>query len=244
MKAATVALLSVATVVTVVPLATATARGTAPPDEECAYEDPDFGLHTHELDIDNVRVSRSQRDPLSFAVAFSKDIELAPDTGFQIAVDTDSDRGTGDPEGFELFFSYVQGAPDPNPRLNKWEGGTWTRTTTPSLAFSHEGDQVTLQLDADELPPAFSFQVGAGTRWISDDPDIDWAPQREHVVAGSDLGVWTFPACGQIGSDAGDKGGKWVVPVIAGIFGLGAMVAVAGWTIERIRRRSTESGAP
>src|SRR5262245_31554045 len=29
-------------------------------EEACSYEDPDFGVHTHPLDIDKVRVSRSQ----------------------------------------------------------------------------------------------------------------------------------------------------------------------------------------
>ena len=233
MKSAAVALVAAATAVVPVPdLARA-----APAEAECTYTDPDFVMHTHALDIDEVRVARSQNGLLTFTVGFPKDLELASDTGFQIAVDADSDRATGDEQGFDRFFGYVQDAPEPNPWLSKWRDGRWTKVPTPSLEFSHDRDRMAFRLDAGELSDAFSFQVAAGTRYGSDDGDVDFAPEREHVVVASERGVWTFPACETIGAEAADSGGGWMLPVVLGAFGLGAVLAVAGWTVEKIRAR-------
>ncbi|HEY7179307.1 MAG TPA: hypothetical protein VH305_09045 [Gaiella sp.] len=209
----------------------------APGEMACSYEDPDFGIHTHSLDVDTVSVAHSKNNRVTFTVAFPTEIELASDTGFQIAVDRDFDPGTGDEDGFDLFIGYVQDVPEPNPWLSEWRSGDWTPRAASSLAFSHERDHVVFQLDEDELPDAFRFQVAAGTGFGSADADVDFAPEREHVLAASERGVWSFPACETIGAEAADSGGGWGMPLVLTVVGLGAVVAIAGWTLEKLRGR-------
>jgi hypothetical protein len=221
-------------------LAALVAGGPAPgaADVSCSYSDPDFGIHTHALDIDTVRVDRSADTLLTFTVGFAKDVALNPDTGFQIVFDGDGDPRTGDPDGFERYVTYVEGESQPNPWLDEWRGGEWKLAGAPSLAFSHADNSVVFEVRAPDLMTegAFSFRVVAGTGW-SDSEDIDVAPEREHVLMASDPGVWTFPACGTIGADSEDGEAFPLGMVALLLFGAGAVVGVSGFVVERVRER-------
>ena len=209
-------------------------------DVTCSYSDPDFGIHTHALDIDKVRVERSEAELLTFALEFPETLDISRDTGFQIAFDTDADDSTGDPDGFERFFAYVEGDPAPNPWLSEWRAGDWQIVDAPSLAFSHRDSGVTFTVGTPDLAVAnaFSFRVAAGTHWSSDSADVDVAPEREHVVAASDPGVWTFPACGMIDDDPVTGGGSFPLGIAALVlFGAGAVVGITGFVVERVRGR-------
>ena len=110
----------------------------------------------------------------------------------------------------------------------------------PALAFRLWDANVRFTVTTWELmtADAFSFQVAAGTGWSSDNNDIDFAPEREHVVAASDPGVWTFPACETIDDDPSTGGDAFPLGIVAlGLFAAGAVVGVSGYVVERVRKR-------
>jgi hypothetical protein len=224
----------------------ATSMTAAGGDEVCRFEDPDYGLHVHSLAIDTVTVTRSN-GLLSFEMTFPDDFELSDDMGFLVSVNSDRDSDTGAETsglrpGDDHRLSYQHHDGSPFVGLDVWRDGEWQDAPSASPEFTHEERAVTLEIDASELgsPEQFEFWVAAGTNLSSDNPDIDYAPSREHALLPADSGVWVFPSCGFIAADGGgtDPSGRVLALLAAGILGAGAVVGVTGWTVERIRKRS------
>lgn len=215
----------------------------------CTYSDPDFGAHTHRLDIDRVTVSRSAANELAFHMTFVGSPSLRHDMGFQVAIDGDRDRSTGDKDGDEYYFVHVVGGPAPNPVLETWKNGAWQESRAASPSFSEAGGGVTFRISAAALgnAPAFDFWMLAGTDWSSDHSDLDQAPQREHVLFSPTTGRWSFPSCALIPGPGGSNSGLGWSDVVSSLAGIGALVLVAllvVFTARRIGRRRSMNLPP
>lgn len=218
-------------------------------EQVCTYSDPDFGAHTHPLDIDRVTVSRSTANVLAFHMTFVDSPPLRHDMGFQVAIDGDRDRSTGDKDGDEYYFAYVVGGPAPNPILEVWKGGAWHETRAASLSFSEAGGGVTFRISAAALgnAHAFDFWMLAGTDWSSDHSDLDQAPQREHVLVSPTTGKWSFPSCALIPAPGGSNSGLGWSDIVRTLAMFGALVLVAllvVYTARAISRRRSMNAPP
>jgi hypothetical protein len=199
--------------------------------------------------ITRVVVSRSQDEQISFRVEFSAPVTLDPErTKLQVALDTDRDVTTG-VDGLEFALDWQSGDAAVLEAVN----GEATTTRAP-LDFRHDRTSATFAVPASAIgnPSRFDFYV-----FIAEGEDlVDEAPSHVLVSAGAD--PWTYPADGEPGpgeayptdsyDDATDltlsERPSFLYILIGGVFGGGALLAVAGWGFERWRRRRTPATPP
>ena len=208
--------------------------------------------HAARPHIDRVVVSRDEQDRLEFRIFFASPVIVAPDDQIQVAIDADRDLGTGidgldsslDLSGSDVLderaaLLTVDGEPViSHPRS--------LRFSSEAAGFALSWSSVTLSVPAPVIgdPGRFDFYV-----FIRIDGKLDEAPSHVLVSAGSL--PWTYPKDGE--PEAGDaypvetyvdltdttlSDQPWViVGVIAGVLVFGGALAVAGWGVERLRRR-------
>jgi hypothetical protein len=204
-------------------------------------------------DIDRVTVSRDDHGRITFHIAFAAPLTLGIDDQVQVAIDADRDYTTGiDGLDYSLDWSFgsaalltaVDGEPEQsNPssfRFKKENGEFLTSAATFSIAAADIGS-----------PKRFDFYA-----FVQEDGDLDEAPS--HVLFSAGSAPWTYPVDGEPaagvpyptetyvdGSDftVSERGGAFLVIVVVGLFGVGAILAVGGWSVERLRKRKRARGS-
>lgn len=195
--------------------------------------------------IEHVVVSRSADDVISFRIEFAEPVVLADDTTVQVAIDVDRDTGTGI-DGLDYALDWTGYG-----SLLTAEDGDEVETEPESLEFDHTGATVTFSIAAADIgsPRRFDFYT-----FIEQDGHTDIAPV--HVLFSD---TWTYPKDDlQAGGDYPTERyedlvdgslseGTWGIGTIATVAGsllaLGALVALAGWGIERYRKRRRQQRA-
>ena len=224
--------------VAAVAAALASAGGAAAGVARCEYEDDDPARAKYALDIEKVEVRR-RAGALRFRVEFAKEIALEDGDGIQISVDSVPDAGE---DGDDYYFDFIRGYEFGAPTFSVWEDGDWSEVEPPPVRFSLRGRDATFRIAARDIgnPERFGFWVVAETDFDPDGEGGDYSPEHE---------VWGFPSCRKTGAPeprAGERDdGEWFplvpVAVVAGaVFALGALVAIAGWSYERIRARGAQ----
>lgn len=196
-------------------------------------------------DIEQVVVSRSAAGTLTFRIEFAAAVVLDEETTVQVAIDADRDAATGvngleyslDWTGYASLLTAVEGNP--------------SESSPASLEFADEGDVVTFRISASDLGDLDRFDFYA---FIRQGDVLDEAPS--HVLFSAGAAPWTYPggdvpAAGEpypteTYDDLSDltlseRGWTFVLAIVGGLLGLGAIVGVTGWSVERRRRRR---GAP
>jgi hypothetical protein len=191
--------------------------------------------------IERVVVSRSAQDVITFRIEFAEPVALDDETRVQVAIDADRDSSTGvdgleyslDWLGYVSMFTAVKGEE--------------VESEPESLKFEHTGSTVTFSIAAADIgsPDRFDFYT-----FVKQDGHTDIAPV--HVLSSA---TWTYPegdpsAGGSYPTetyeditDGSLPEGGWGVLVygIGGLLALGAIVAVAGWSFERYRKRRKQA---
>jgi hypothetical protein len=196
-------------------------------------------------DIDQVVVSRGADGTLTFRIEFAEPVVLDDETTVQVAIDGDRNGATGvngleyslDWTGYASLLTAVEGSP--------------SESSPASLEFADEGDVVTFRISASDLGDLDRFDFYA---FIRQGDVLDEAPS--HVLFSAGAAPWTYPsgdvpAAGEpypteTFDDLGDftlseRGWTFVLAIVGGLLGLGAIAGVTGWSVERRRRRR---GAP
>lgn len=211
--------------------------------------------------IDRVTVSRDGNDRLRFSIFFAKPVIVDPEDQIQVAIDADRDRGTG-VDG--LDYSLDQAGPltgaDQAMLLTAVDGEPVT-SRPPELRFSHEAagygfsaSSVTFTVPASLIgdPRRFDFYV-----FIRVEGELDEAPS--HVLFSAGSAPWTYPKDGEPdagaaypadvyvdGSDFTLSERGWLLLVVVGgvVLGVGAILGVSGWSVQRLRERRRSRSAP
>ena len=198
----------------------------------CEYHDVDPPRAEYALDVETVEVSR-RGSALLFRITFADEVVLEEDDGIQVAVD--ADPRTGDDDGDDYFFDFIRGDARGPPTLNVWGDDDWTQVERSSLRFALQGNDAVFRIAARDLgdPDGFGFWVVAEQAWDPDSEDGDYGPEyRDH---------WGFPSCRAIDAPRPtvrlDRGKPFPLAgvVLAATLGLGASLAVVGWSYERVR---------
>jgi hypothetical protein len=210
--------------------------------------------HAARPNIDRVTVSRDADDRLTFRILFAKPVIVDPEDQIQVAIDADRDPATG-VDG--LDFSLDQAGPltgADQATLLKALDGEPVASMPPELRFSHEAagfgfsaSSVTFSVPAALIgdPRRFDFYV-----FIRVEGELDEAPS--HVLFSAGAAPWTYPkqrepAAGNAyptetymdGSDFTLSERGWLFLVVVGgvVLGVGAILGVSGWSVQRLRER-------
>ena len=211
-------------------------------------------------DIDRVTVSRDEQDRLTFRIFFASPVGLDPDDQLQVAIDADRDPSTGvDGLDYSLDQSGSLIGVDDDRLLTAVDGEPVT-SNPPELRFDYEpagfgftASSATFSVPASLIgdPARFDFYV-----FIRVDGDLDEAPS--HVLFSAGALPWSYPREGEPGAgraypvetyvDGSDatlsERPRLVLVVIVGLlFGIGALLAVGGWSVQRIRARKRSGPA-
>jgi hypothetical protein len=209
-------------------------------------------------DIERVIVSRDEDDRVTFKLFFAEPVFVESDDQIQVAIDADRDPGTGvdgldyslDQSGalfagedFAALLTAVDGKPvasyPDELRFDYDEGALGYGFSVSSVTFSVPSSLI-------GEPARFDFYV-----FIRVDGELDEAPSHVLFSAG-DL-PWTYPK-GRA-PDAGDayptetyfdnsdftlseQTGPFIGVIVASLLVLGGLLAVGGWGVQRLRKRS------
>ena len=204
--------------------------------------------------IDRVTVSRDHQDRLTFRIFFASPVGLDPKDQLQVAIDADRDPSTGvDGLDYSLDQSGSLIGVDDDRLLTAVDGEP-VESNPPELRFDYEpagfgftASSATFSVPASLIgdPARFDFYV-----FIRVDGELDEAPSHVLFAAG-DL-PWTYPREGEPsageaypvetyvdGSDATlhERPRFFLVVVAVFVFVLGGLLAVGGWSVQRLRER-------
>jgi hypothetical protein len=204
-------------------------------------------------DLERVVVSRDEGGRVTFRVEFAAPLALSLDDTVQIAIDADRDPGTGiDGLDYSLDWSFgsaalltaIDGEPEPSHpssfHFTKEPGGFQTTAMTFSIAADDIGS-----------PRRFDFYA-----FVEKDAELDEAPS--HVLFSAGSAPWTYPTnepeTGETyptetyvdGSDftLSERGGLFLALVVGGLLGVGAILGLGGWSVERWRKRKRVPPTP
>jgi hypothetical protein len=205
--------------------------------------------------IDTVVVSRDDDGIVTFRIDFAEPVIMDPDDNVQVAIDADRDPGTGvdgldyslDQTGplFEdsdqaALLTAVDGEPvasyPSSLRFSRTAGGTFGLGTS-SVSFAVPASVI-------GNPDRFDFYVFIRVEGVLDEApshvlfsagSLPWTYPTHSVEAGAAYPVETYVD----GSDAtlSERPGILIGVVAAGLLGLGAVLAVGGWAVQRHRSR-------
>jgi hypothetical protein len=109
-------------------------------------------------DFQRFVVSNTNDGLIRFEITYANRTELRDDDGLFVAIDSDHNRATGDPDGSEyliLLDAATQGA-----GLGKWDGETYD-FDVPQTTF--EADSRTIEINRSELGNTSAFDFAAGS---------------------------------------------------------------------------------
>jgi hypothetical protein len=213
-------------------------------------------------DIERVTVRRDENGLLMFRIFFASPVGLDPADQLQVAIDADRDPSTGvDGLDYSLDQSGSLIGVDDDRLLTAVDGEP-VESNPPELRFDYEpaafgftASSATFSVPASLIgdPARFDFYV-----FIRVDGDLDEAPS--HVLFSAGSLPWTYPQDGEPsageaypvetyvdGSDATlhERPRFFLVVVAALVFGVGGLLAVGGWSVQRIReRKRSQTAAP
>ena len=208
-------------------------------------------------DIERVTVSRDEDDRLTFKLSFVDPVIIEADDRIQVAIDADRDPGTG-VDG--LDYSLDQPGPlyrgEDDATLLTAVDGEPIASNPPELRFDYEEandygffvSSVTFSLPSSVIgdPARFDFYV-----FIRVDGQLDEAPS--HVLFSADALPWTYPKDGT--PDVGEayptetyfdnsdftlseQSGPFIGLVVGVVLAVGGLLAVGGWSVQRLRKRN------
>jgi hypothetical protein len=208
-------------------------------------------------DIERVTVSRDEDDRLTFKLSFVDPVIVEADDQIQVAIDADRDPGTG-VDG--LDYSLDQPGPlyrgEDDATLLTAVDGEPIASNPPELRFDYEEandygffvSSVTFSLPSSVIgdPARFDFYV-----FIRVDGQLDEAPS--HVLFSAGALPWTYPKDGT--PDVGEayptetyfdnsdftlseQSGPFIGLVVGFVLAVGGLLAVGGWSVQRLRKRN------
>ena len=190
-----------------------------------------------DANIDKVVVSRGFDGVIQFWIEFAEPITLDDGTTVQVAIDADRNPETGN-DGIDYALDWTGSA-----SLLSAVDGEEVESRPDSLGFEHDGDVVTLSIAAEDIGSAdrFDFYAFVKQHGHTDIAPVHvlfsatWTYPRSEVAAGEEYPAETYEDV----VDGSLSEGDWdlLVYVIGGVFALGAVVAVVGWSVERYRKR-------
>jgi len=206
--------------------------------------------------IERVTVSRDTHDRLTFRIFFATPVLVDPDDQIQVAIDADRDPGTG-VDG--LDYSLDEAGPllgEEHALLPTAVDGKPVASSPPELRFSQQAagpygfstSRVAFSVPASMIgdPDRFDFYV-----FIRVDGELDEAPS--HVLFSAASSPWTYPSAGEPetgqayptetyvdGSDVtlSERPGIVIAVIVGLVIGLGALLAIGGCSLERMRKRT------
>lgn len=203
--------------------------------------------------IERVVVCRSDDGRLTFNIAFAKPVIVSLDDTVQVAIDADRDSGTG-VDGLEYSLDYSIGtaalltAVDGEPVGSNPSSLRFTTKIAPGT-YGFGSSSVAFSIPASTIgdPRRFDFYVFIK----QEDEGLDEAPS--HVLFSAGASPWTYPKPGS--PEAGDaypvetyldgsditlseRPGVVIAVIAASVLGIGAVVAVGGWGVQRRRSRN------
>ena len=213
-------------------------------------------------DIQRVTVRRDENGLLTFRIFFASPVTLSVGDQLQVAIDADRNPSTGvDGLDYSLDQSGLLLDVDNDSLLTAVDGEP-VESNPPELEFEYEparlgfsAKSATFSVPASLIgdPARFDFYV-----FIRVDGELDEAPSHVLFAAG-DL-PWTYPREGEPdageaypvetyvdGSDATlhERPRFFLVVIAVFVFALGGLLAVGGWSVQRLReRRRSRPTAP
>lgn len=109
-------------------------------------------------DVQRIVVSNTNAGLIRFQITFANRTSLANDDGVYIAIDTDRNRSTGDPDGTEYLI--LVDAQTGRAGLGRWNGSTFD-FTVPQTTFKADGRNAEVNRSELGNPAALDFFVGA-----------------------------------------------------------------------------------
>ena len=198
-------------------------------------------------DIRQVEVS-VVGDAVLFRIVYAKPAQLPSTAVLDIFLDADDDRSTGD-EGFEYAADYSRGTAG-TAYVSLFRGAD-NELRPDGLRFVHEARSSTFTVPVEALgfPASFDYSFAFYVLIEVDGELADSAPT--HVLISTAAQPFDVDASKLLTNDhltfedladstpAEDSAALlWVVGAVLGV---GALLALAGWTVERLRRNRPES---
>ena len=203
--------------------------------------------------IERVVVSRTEDGRLTFRIFFANPVTVDPDDNVQVAIDADRDSGTG-VDGLDYSLDQIGplsfGAEQAT--LLTAVDGEPVASEPPTLRFSCKAagygfscSNVAFSVPASVIgdPRRFDFYV-----FIRVEGELDEAPS--HVLSSAGSAPWTYPKDAEPatgtpypvetyvdGSDftVSERGGVFLAVAVGGLLGVGAIVGLMGWGVQRLR---------
>jgi hypothetical protein len=204
--------------------------------------------------IRQVEVSANRYGALVFRVVYTESVTLPATTVLDVIVDADDDPNTGD-EGFETVVDYSPGiSSGPYVSLFTAADESGDESRPEGLEFVHDGPSSTFTVPtvSPGFPASFDYSFSFYVYMEIDGEFVDAAPT--HVLISTTAKPFEVDAsklfAGEtiIFEDLADgtpaEDSLVLAWVIGGVLTLGAVLGLAGWSVERLRRRASTSSAP
>lgn len=187
-------------------------------------------------DIERVVVSRSVDGRLTFRIAFAELVALDYVNKVQVAIDADRDPDTGI-DGLDYSLDWSG-----SPALLTAVNGEPEVSHAQSLGFRHASRAVTFSIATAEIgsPARFDFYTFVDQPGHTDIAPVhqffseSWTYPRDDVAAGQPYPTEEYEDLNDNTLVEGDwSGPATILVIVGGVLALGAVAALAGWSIER-----------
>jgi hypothetical protein len=199
-------------------------------------------------DIRQVEVS-VVADAVVFRIDYAEPVRLSPTTAIALYLDADDDASTGD-DGFELVIDY-SGSSEGAAYASMWRDGDVREQRPGGLRFGHDGrsSRFTVPIEALGFPETFDFSFAFYLVIEVDGDFADAAPThalisaaaKPYDVDSSKLMTREHLTFEDLADSTPAENSAALLWVVGAVLGFGALLALAGWTFERLRHNRSQS---